>query len=192
MKRVSHHFKLAETPFIADRILHNYKRDRSLFEQYSPIFNNEFLVNFEEKVDKMVHFFPLQSLETEFAESNEKGLFIVGYITHLLGITEALINCVPYGSALRKTKFNFNKLREALKQESVVEIQKAGLSENDIRISEKLIEKKFRTHRIKTDKGIEINIPLEYTDKLDMIEFINNPDGTISIMIKNVGKIVNR
>ena len=74
----------------------------------------------------------------------------------------------------------------------VEEIEKAGLSQKEITLSDKSIEKKFRVQKIKTDTGIEINFPLEYADKQDKIEFINNPDGTISIIIKNIGKIVNR
>ena len=41
-------------------------------------------------------------------------------------------------------------------------------------------------HKIKTDNGIELTVPTDvYKDK-DAIEFINNPDGTISILITNV------
>jgi hypothetical protein len=80
----------------------------------------------------------------------------------------------------------------AVREEYIQEIQKAGLTEEAIQIPEKLAEKKFKTHKIKTDTGIEINFPLSYYDNRDMIEFFNNPDGSISIMIKNVGKIINK
>lgn len=46
--------------------------------------------------------------------------------------------------------------------------------------------------KIKTDTGIEITIPSDFFDNSEYIEFINNPNGTISISIKNVGKIINR
>lgn len=79
-----------------------------------------------------------------------------------------------------------------VRREYVEEIAKAGIVEKEIPIPDKIIEKKFRTHKIKTDTGIEIDFPLEYTDNNDRIEFINNPDGTLSIVIKNVTKITNR
>lgn len=79
-----------------------------------------------------------------------------------------------------------------VQREYVEEIAKAGIMEKEIAIPDRIIEKKFRTHRIKTDTGIEIDFPLEYTDNNDRIEFINNPDGTLSIIIKNVSKITNR
>lgn len=80
----------------------------------------------------------------------------------------------------------------AVREEYIQEIQKAGLTEQAIQIPDKLVEKKFKTHKIKTDTGIEINFPLSYYDNRDMIEFANNPDGSISIIIKNVSKITNK
>lgn len=79
-----------------------------------------------------------------------------------------------------------------IRHEYVEEIEKAGINEKEITLPERLIEKKFRTHKIKTDTGIEIDFPLEFADNRDKIEFVNNPDGTLSIIIKNIGKITNR
>lgn len=80
----------------------------------------------------------------------------------------------------------------SIREEYIGEISKAGISEKEITIPDKLVEKKFKTHKIKTDNGIEINFPLEFAGNRDKIEFINNPDGTISIIIKNIGRIVNK
>ncbi|QNU67403.1 nucleoid-associated protein [Ruminiclostridium herbifermentans] len=79
-----------------------------------------------------------------------------------------------------------------VREEYIQEIQKAGITEEAIQIPQKIAEKKFKTHKIKTDTGIEINFPLSYYDNSDMIEFTNNPDGSISIIIKNVGKIISK
>jgi len=79
-----------------------------------------------------------------------------------------------------------------IRHEYVDEIAKAGIREKEIVIPDRLIERKFRTHKIKTDTGIEIDFPLEYADNADKIEFVSNPDGTLSIIIKNIGKITNR
>jgi len=80
----------------------------------------------------------------------------------------------------------------SIRHEYVDEMEKAGLSEKEIIIPDRLIEKKFKTHKIKTDTGIEIDFPLEYAGNREKIEFVNNSDGTISIIIKNIGKITNR
>lgn len=79
-----------------------------------------------------------------------------------------------------------------VKHEYIEEIAKAGIREKEITVPDRLVEKKFKTHRIKTDTGIEIDFPLEYADNRDKIEFVNNPDGTLSIIIKNIGRITNR
>lgn len=79
-----------------------------------------------------------------------------------------------------------------IQNECISEIEKSGLMEKSIPVPEKLAKRKFKTHKIKTDTGIEINFPSSYYNDKDKIEFINNPDGSISIVIKNVGKIVNR
>ena len=44
----------------------------------------------------------------------------------------------------------------------------------------------FSKHKIKTDNGIELSVPTDVYKNKDAIEFINNPDGTISILITNV------
>jgi uncharacterized protein YoaH (UPF0181 family) len=77
-------------------------------------------------------------------------------------------------------------------REYVAEVQQAGIAEKEIHLSEQIAERKFRNHKIKTDTGIEINFPSTYYNNKDMIEFVNQPNGTVSIIIKNVGKISNK
>ena len=49
--------------------------------------------------------------------------------------------------------------------------------------------KKFTKQHLMTDTGIELKIPMEEYNNKDRIEFITNADGTISVLIKNVGSI---
>ena len=44
----------------------------------------------------------------------------------------------------------------------------------------------------KMDNGIELIVPLDVYRNGDLIEFVNNPDGTVSIMLKNIEKISNQ
>ena len=86
----------------------------------------------------------------------------------------------------------FGENKEIQKQ-YIEEVQKAGLVENTVCVPETTNpSKKFRTQKLKTDSGIEINFPSHFYNNKDVIEFINNPDGTVSIIIKNVNKVVNR
>ena len=49
-----------------------------------------------------------------------------------------------------------------------------------------------RSHRIRTDTGIEITFPSEYSTNPDFIEFVTQSDGSMSIELKNIGHIENR
>ena len=78
-----------------------------------------------------------------------------------------------------------------IQREYAENVRKAGVS-TGITMEDSYVEKHFRTQKIKTDTGIELNFPSEMFNNKDMMEFFNNPDGTISILIKNVNKITNR
>lgn len=60
------------------------------------------------------------------------------------------------------------------------------ISENEtLSLSEKF-QKKFHKQAIKSKNGIEIKIPTQLYSDENEVEFINNPDGTISLLIKNI------
>lgn len=80
---------------------------------------------------------------------------------------------------------------EILQKEFVREIKEAKVPEN-VTIDKPLAVKTGKNHKIKTDTGIEITFPVDYFKNSDYLEFINNPDGTISIQIKNIGKLINK
>lgn len=70
-------------------------------------------------------------------------------------------------------------------------VREAELPET-IAVPKEAAIKNSKTHRIKTDSGIEIIVPVDFFNNPDVIEFINNPDGTISIAIKNIEKLTNK
>ncbi len=49
----------------------------------------------------------------------------------------------------------------------------------------------MRKHKIKSDTGIEISVPIELMDAKGMLEIKKNSDGTCSIIMNNIGKIIN-
>ena len=59
-------------------------------------------------------------------------------------------------------------------------------------MDKEFVIKTGKNHKIKTDTGIEVSFPADYFKNKDFIEFINNPDGTISIQLRNIGKIINK
>jgi len=49
-----------------------------------------------------------------------------------------------------------------------------------------------RNHKIRTDTGIEISFPAEMLKNSEYVQFVNEPNGLISIELKNIGSIENR
>ncbi len=49
-----------------------------------------------------------------------------------------------------------------------------------------------RNHKIRTDTGIEISFPAEMLKNSQYVQFVNEPNGLISIELKNIGSIENR
>lgn len=69
-------------------------------------------------------------------------------------------------------------------------LEKKGIVEPKISITEKTIHRSFEKQRIKTDEGIEIKIPMEMYNDSSKLEFITEQDGTISILLKGIQKII--
>lgn len=79
------------------------------------------------------------------------------------------------------------------------EMQKAFMKKTEeseipkeIELPSKTASRRMKNQRIRTDTGIELSFPVEYTEHPDLIEFINEPDGTISISIRRIGRITPR
>lgn len=54
------------------------------------------------------------------------------------------------------------------------------------------VKRVARNHKIRTDTGIEITFPAEYSKSLEFITFTSEADGKISISLKNISHIENR
>ena len=80
---------------------------------------------------------------------------------------------------------------QAMAKEFEEEVRSSGMPQS-VSMDREYASRAGRVHKIKTDTGIEISIPSDFFNNPDYVEFINNPNGTISIAIKNVGSIVNK
>lgn len=61
-----------------------------------------------------------------------------------------------------------------------------------IREFREISEKKFGKQKLKMDNGIELIIPIDIYRNSDLVEFVNHPDGTVSIVLKHIEKINNQ
>jgi hypothetical protein len=75
-----------------------------------------------------------------------------------------------------------------IKREYMDRVEGAGVP-MAVDLEGKKPEKKLTVHKLKMDNGISLDIPVEIYRDRDIIEFVNNPDGTISIMIKNISNM---
>lgn len=82
---------------------------------------------------------------------------------------------------------------EPIKEACRAVFEEQGITEEAIEIphAEK-VGKKYTSHKIKTNTGIELKLPTEMLNDPDKIEFINNVDGTLSIILKNIGSVINK
>lgn len=79
-----------------------------------------------------------------------------------------------------------------IKEEFAEKLEKYNLQNEEVKPQNKLTVKKFEKQFLTTDTGIEINIPMEEYKSKENIEFITNPDGTISVLIKNINRITSK
>ncbi len=78
-----------------------------------------------------------------------------------------------------------------MKREFSAQVGEAKLPDT-VPIRREFARRAGKSHKIKTDTGIEITFPSEYVENTEYIQFINHPDGTISIELKHIGKIINK
>lgn len=76
-----------------------------------------------------------------------------------------------------------------MKEEVQEKLEKYNLTEAVVEPQNPATTRKFTKQHLMTDTGIELKIPMEEYNNKDRIEFITNTDGTISVLIKNVGSI---
>lgn len=77
-----------------------------------------------------------------------------------------------------------------MQQSYMEEITKASLPK-ETAVDRDYAVRTNKSHKIKTDTGIELIVPSDFFNNTDYIEFVSNDDGTISINIKKVGQIIN-
>ena len=71
-------------------------------------------------------------------------------------------------------------------------MEQCGFKDEQIVLTNPKEAKKYISHKLKTNTGVEIKLPTQMIHDIDFIEFINEPNGTISIVLKNIGEIINK
>ena len=79
-----------------------------------------------------------------------------------------------------------------IKEEFDAKMEKYHMEKAEVAPQSQETTRKFEKQYLKTDTGIEINIPMEQYQDANQVEFITNGDGTISVLIKNINRISTR
>lgn len=80
------------------------------------------------------------------------------------------------------------QMQEELEQK----LEKYNLADAVVEPKAERTVKKFQKQHLTTDTGIEISIPMEEYANPDRVEFLTNPDGTVSVLIKNIGRLMSK
>ncbi len=87
-----------------------------------------------------------------------------------------------------ETVFKDNPMQQAAAKKELSELDMA----HALPVNREFASKVGKSHKIKTDTGIEITFPVEYMKTPEFIEIVTNSDGTLRIELKNINKILNR
>ncbi|MFL2028016.1 nucleoid-associated protein [Loigolactobacillus zhaoyuanensis] len=83
------------------------------------------------------------------------------------------------------------KENPAAKEEFEQQVTQAQVPRQKADLTHKF-ETKVSKQKFKLDNGIELIVPVDIYQNRDLIEFVNNPDGTISVLLKNINTIQNK
>ena len=81
---------------------------------------------------------------------------------------------------------------EPVMRERFEEVARERALPERVNVKRSVATRMAKSHRIRTDTGIEITFPSEYSSNSDFIEFVTEADGSISIELKRIGSIENR
>lgn len=79
-----------------------------------------------------------------------------------------------------------------IQEEFSAKMGKYHMEKAEVKPQSEQTAKRFAKQYLKTDTGIEINIPMEQYEDKNQVEFITNPDGTISVLIKNINQLMTK
>ena len=77
--------------------------------------------------------------------------------------------------------------KEEVKAEFTAMVKDAGLP-HEVKLDKSFVQREFKTQRFKAENGIEIKFPTELSRDPQVMQFITNSDGTVTITLKNLRK----
>ena len=158
-------------------------------------------------LDKSKEHYLAELFEVEDVLSTKEKLMAMEQITSQV-IEEHFLNPVEAISILKSTIAEHileassvpveKVIQETFKDHEAVEaicmqrMEQCGIKEENIRLMNPKEVKKYMSHKLKTNIGVEIKLPTQMIHDKEFIEFVRESNGTFSIVIKNISEIVNQ
>lgn len=76
--------------------------------------------------------------------------------------------------------------------EAKAKLQDRGLDSQKMKVTSSAYDAKLKKQKLVTDSGISIVLPIGYMQDQSHVEFITNPDGSLSILLKNITHIYDK
>lgn len=156
-------------------------------EEYAEYFSKNFLQCTPEISDKE-KFREFTKINNEFSKKHTNNEVIKD-----LKIKKMIIESIDSGSSIKIDELAEKVFieNEEVKNAFINEFKEKGIYSTPL-IENNEIKKSFKMQKMTTDSGIEIGLPFDVYDDIEKVEFYNNIDGTISIVIKNISKLVSK
>lgn len=75
---------------------------------------------------------------------------------------------------------------DTMKEEFISEVRSRGVDEDQVELTPTLEKAIHQKHKLVTEDGVEVKLPVGFFERKDKFEIILNDDGTMSFLIKNV------
>lgn len=79
-----------------------------------------------------------------------------------------------------------------MREQFIEKVDKYNLCREPITPQNERTMKKYEKQFITTESGIEIRIPMEQYRQPGAVEFVTNPDGTITVVLNDVGRLISK
>lgn len=209
---ITHHLQQNEKGLINEIITHQTLLSANLLKQdcaFVVELSDESLLCVEQKVEiegEKRYFFADILLGSKIAPSYKESVACLSKITEAISDKYALdeVEIIPKMKSLvvdnveKQKPISIDEVANILfndqslvKDDFKEEMKKQGIPDT-IDVEHVKPAKSERVQKIKTDKGIEIIIPIDYMNSKEFVEFKNQPDGTISIQLKNITHITSK
>ncbi|MGL4344421.1 MAG: nucleoid-associated protein [Cellulosilyticaceae bacterium] len=130
-----------------------------------------------------------QVVTDAIVENFENKVEGISFAKNNLAESIATTSTIMIDKVLEETFGDFEEISSSCKQK----LEAVGLVDDVIELPKpEAVGKKYTSHKLKTNTGIELKLPTQMLSDPQAIEFINNPDGTLSILIKNISELINK